>query len=495
MKGKILFVGLFLVAIFIWGKQKAVIAQTVEFDPSSKPYDVYCKFGADPVFNKVDNTITWVSRASTSGAGSKTGIRKFASRYYMYGTNMYVDICTGLDDNGNQISKYGRYTNQIKGSYRYDMTQIKLEDIVSMFSKAYPSRDFSQLFSGSFVIKVDSLMGIRKGGVYYCETDFAEDGYGRLYSEGAKRKGVSVYHDLYVTKDGIVDAYKKITGISLKISDYYDKYITIEPNGDIENGEEDVWTIETGGIVLSGGNNYRYDSDKYYVKADLEYQLSWSSRTYLNGELHANATYQPTKNGLFCYVCVRCGGTDYMFGCSRYMVTAKGGGVSGFTTSLSAYQNKEPHIYVGATQRRSNDLTTLETSVTLKMEKDFYTTYYGQAYLVVDDENIDMAQTKGIMITADGTAPAIDISEKNQITGVYKITASDNQSGVKKIRILDESGSELLTETSEDSFEYVIPKKYTTIIIESTDNVGNTSKTIFTIPKPEFKPPKVVGTH
>ncbi|MBE5940738.1 MAG: hypothetical protein E7266_10130 [Lachnospiraceae bacterium] len=453
-----------LIFLMVFG-MKSMISYGEELDTDISPKEFYDDYADKVVYNTKDDKIYWTTRGKTTGTGASTGYQRKAIRYTLVGTPYYVDTLSSRSD-------YNQYQSETVGNYYYNMYKVKLSTLLELYSRKYPSVDFTGYFKEKFTIEIDALMAIRVNNVYGCYSDLSDgtDRKGILTSKKATAAGKSAYTGLYQTAKDMEDAYAKYA--IRNFESWYDRRIDItpvNPHSSIDYG------ISVTKPVITGGNNYRYSENMYYVKAGMDFSLSFQSQTVYNGEVSANSTYQPTVNGLASTVAY--GNTDSYIWSYNIITSPYGASVNTFT-QYSTYIS--PYTLTSVSQNRSSNLTTLSTKINLKMdEKDYVPQFKSVGRLFVGSKLAKTAESAPIKIIPDGTAPAISGLKGTEgwaSVEKYRINmiSSDALSGVKQLKIYCNDmlvGSGFGTSLMCD----VVKQGKNTIKAVAEDNVGNIS--------------------
>lgn len=156
-------------------------------------------------------------------------------------------------------------------------------------------------------------------------------------------------------------AYYNISGVALDFSDWYDRWVLISPKSPVL----DEFGIKVSTPTISCNNMYKLSANTYYVKAGAAYTLYFYSQSTCGGAVSANATYQPSQNGITYnnkYI-----NANYSIPVTNTYTTPFGAGKTAVTyaTSYTNVHNIEKY-----TQVRSSDLTTLTTTVTMNLPED-----------------------------------------------------------------------------------------------------------------------------
>lgn len=488
---RLVFIFIFFAFGLLFSNYK-VYGQVKDFDTNMSPSEVYKLIGDEPVYNKRDGTVTFVTKVTTKGSGSANGYNRFGLRIFLSNTGMFVDIRTG-QKNGVSNSKYSVFTQETVGNYFYYKNKISLGQLLDLYAKAYPNANVGAYFKTEYTLQINSLVGIRRNNVYYCETDLVENGNGRFSSAKATAAGLSPYHHLYGDRIKLSDTYKALFGVEHDFREWYDRYIPIEPN----NVKTVEYDIKAGPLSITGDRLYM-KNDIYYVKTGSDYNLSFYSGIYNGKTLIANGTYQPCCNELMHYRAIYNG---YMIPVSDIFTTSMGAAKKDVVYKAT-YEGL--HKLNGYEQWRSNDMKTLTTRVTAMLEKDNQTiTYYSVANMYIEGKLMDRdVCTKGLRVISDGIGPELKdngIYDENMKKYRIEIFANDLGAGTKNIQVYDKDGKKRLGMVEGTRLYIELSRESgNSYIIKAIDNVGNESTASMELDFPKEKVAdnwKVIGTH
>ncbi len=487
--------------IFVWWCVPGEATYGDTFSRDITPRKFYDTYEKTVVYNTTDDSIYWGLKYSSQGHNASTGFTRKAVRYTLEDTSYYVDTRSAASD-------YNECITELDGDYFYNYCRIKLSTLLELFAEKYPSVDFKEYFSGKYTIEIDALMAIRVKNVYQCYDDLTDGKTprGMLYSAKAKATGESAYKNLYTSAKSMQTAYSKYANVSF--DSWYDRFIDITPN----NPAADVdYDIKVDDLTITGGNNYRFNSDIYYVKASENFTLSFTSKTYQNGTLKANATYQPSVNGIITTQTI----ADRYNNVSvyKYYTSPFGANVTTFST-YATYDTV--YNLVTVTQTRSSNLTTLSTSLVMNMSEVNYTPKFSSmSRLMVAGKMVKSDTSEAIAIIPDGTPPDIKLQDSYEFNkdevedDIIKLSIplKDELSGVRRLEIYNEKGQQITSKY------YSAPQKltgltaefdgkecigtYKAYTIKAWDAVGNEAEKIIKIKynKKIFTKPNIVGTH
>ncbi len=451
-----------------------------EFSSDIAPKDFYDTYGTDVIFNETDNSIYWALRGSSKNYGAATSYTRKGIRYGLSGTSYYVD--TASDD-----SAYNNNLLVVIGDYYYMLSSVKLATILELFAEKYPGVSFSEYFNGKYTIEIDGLMAIRVKNVsqYYDDLTDGNSPRGVLASAQAGKEGKSAYWGLHSTPESIHNAYLPYNNVNFE--SWYDRLIDITPS----NPAADIdYDIKVDPLTLTGEKTYKYDNTTYYVKALTDFSLEFASRTYQGGVLKANATCQPSVNGI---VSLQNLSENYRnVPVYRYFTSPFGAGASTYTIS-----DTYALIYsmTDATQKRSNDLTTLSTKVTMQLDEMSYVPRFaGMSRLMIGGSVAKSVMSSYINVIPDGTPPVISglTAPESWIRAdnyIFNINTVDNLSGVHNIEVYADN---ILVDSTTDSNTAckLTGQGEHLISVKSYDNVGNVGESRITL-KLDNEPPSI----
>lgn len=403
--------------------------------------------------------------------GNRAGVASSSSTYLynarghrltltLNGIQYYIDLKRGLYG--------GVYDQNISdltvGSYMYNLYRIPYQTICQLFQYNYPTINLAMLYQEGQKVQLgyDSIMTIKKrkaNGSYTLFGDLSYDHLGRPPTWG----------NVYFDQTTMENAWKITTGQKKSFAEFYHLHIDIP-------GTEKGTFVTTSAIKIKEEPGIYKKDGSYYVKAGQLVEYSYFAQASF-----ASTTFQP----------------NYMYLDIKDLRTN-----AYLTTWLYAYAPAgriDGSIYNHIPSRVS-----LESCVLSRADSNRRLNYTGRAKVVNDGERLLITPrcaifvkgicqvvsvlgdaSLGVYVKSDGRAPEI-IAE--QTGNILHIQARDSGSGLDYIKVVDESGSELLVSNNSDIACPVTKNEIYRII--AIDKVGNQTGTNIPVTYEEIKETK-----